>query len=86
MYLNNDFSKIVPSKINEYLNKGYKIKVTVQEIDYRDTSFSKAAHRLAFAELQEIVRYQEKGQCPFQLPEGIGKNEKLFWEQNYKCQ
>lgn len=84
MYLNNDFSKKVPRKIKEYLNKGYKIKVTIQEIDYRDTSFSKAAHRLALAELQEIVKYQEMGQCQFQMPEGAGTYEEIFWEENYK--
>ena len=84
MYLNNDFSKLVPSKINEYLNKGYKIKVEIHEINYRDISFSKAAHRLALAELQEIVRYQEIGECQFQKPEGVGRYEELFWENNYK--
>lgn len=33
MYLNEDFSKLVPQKIREYHDKRYKIKVTVQEID-----------------------------------------------------
>ena len=61
MYLNNDYSKLVPSKINEYLNDGYKIQVEIDEIDYSDTSFSRAAHRLALAELQQIVGYQKNG-------------------------
>lgn len=84
MYLNNDFSKIVPLKINEYLNKGYKIKVDILKIDYYDTSFSRAAHRLALAELKEIVKYQKQGQCEFQTPEGVGTYEEKFWEENYK--
>lgn len=84
MYLNNDFSKLVPSKIKEYLNEGYKIKVEIIKVDYCDTSFSKAAHKLALCELQEIVKYQEKGQCLFQTPEGVGTNEEKFWEENYK--
>lgn len=83
MYLNNDFSKLVPLKINEYLNEGYKIKVKILEVDYNDTSFSKAAHRLALAELQEIVKYQEIGQCEFQTPEGAGTYEEKYWEENY---
>lgn len=66
MYLKKKFTKLVPKKINEYLRKGYKIKVVIDEINYRDTSFSKAAHRIALAELQEIVKYQEMGQCQFQ--------------------
>lgn len=74
----------VPSKIDEYINKGYKIKLEIKEIDYKDTSFSRAAHRLAFAELQEIVAYQTIGQCLDQLPEGVGKNEENFWNNNYK--
>lgn len=88
IYLNYDSSKIkkykVPSKIKEYLDEGYDIKVEIIEVDYYDTSFSKAAHRLALVELQEIVKYQEKGQCKFQTPEGVGKSEKNFWTKNYK--
>lgn len=84
MYLNNNISKTVPSKIKEYLKDGYDIKVKIIEVDYFDSSFSKAAHRLALAELQEIVKYQEKGQCQFQVPEGVGTNEEKFWMGNYK--
>lgn len=85
MYLNKDFSKLVPQKIKEYLNNRYKIEVRIlDEIDYHDTSFSKAAHRLAFAELQRIVEYQKMGQCEFQMPEGSGIYERKYWEKNYK--
>jgi len=84
MFLNNDYSKLVPSKIAEYLNDDYTIQVEIEEIDYSDTSFSKAAHRLALAELQQIVHYQSIGQCEFQTPEGAGTYEEKFWEENYK--
>lgn len=84
MYLNKDFSRLVPFKINEYINNDYRIKVEILKIDYRDSSFSKATHRLALAELKEIVEYQNKGQCQFQLPEGVGTYEEKFWEKNYK--
>lgn len=84
MFLNNDYSKLVPSKIAEYLNDDYTIQVEIEEIDYRDTSFSKAAHRLALAELQQIVHYQNIGQCEFQTPEGAGTYEEKFWKENYK--
>lgn len=86
MYLNNDFTNLVPLKIKEYLNEGCKIRVIINEIDYRDVSFTNAAHRLALAELQEIVKYQEKGQCQFQVPEGIGTYEEQYWEENYKVE
>ena len=84
MFLNGDYSKLVPSKIAEYLHDGYTIQVEIEEIDYRDTSFSKAAHRLALAELQQIVHYQNMGQCEFQTPEGAGTYEEKFWEENFK--
>lgn len=85
MYLNNDFSKLVPQKIKEYLDNRYKIEVRILDIiDYHDTSFSQAAHRLALAELQRIVEYQRKGQCEFQVPEGSGKYERNYWEKYYK--
>lgn len=85
LYLKNDYSKLVPQKINEYLNDKYKIEVRIlDKIDYHDTSFSKAAHRLALAELQRIVQYQEQGQCEFQVPEGSGTYERKYWEKHYK--
>ena len=84
MFLNGDYSKIVPLKIKEYLDEGKKIRVEICEISYYDTSFSRAAHRLALAELQEIVKYQKMGQCPFQVPEGAGTYEEQFWAKNYK--
>lgn len=84
MYLKNNFSKLVPYKINEYLKNGYKIEIEIIKVDYNDTLFTRAAHRLALLELQEIVKYQEKEQCLFQVPEGIGTNEEKFWEKNYK--
>jgi hypothetical protein len=84
MYINNNFSKTVPLKIKEYRDDGYDIEVKILEVDYYDNSFSKAAHRLALVELQEIVKYQEMGQCQFQVPEGVGKNEEKFWTENYK--
>jgi len=81
-YLNNNNSKLVTQKIKEYLENNYEIKVKIlDKIDYHDSSFSKAAHRLALAELQKIVQYQEQGQCEFQFPEGCGKNEENFGKQ-----
>ena len=85
LYLKKRCSKLVPKKINEYRNNKYEIEVRILDrIDYHDTSFSKAAHRLALAELQRIVLYQEQGQCEFQMLEGSGTYEKKYWEENYK--
>lgn len=83
-YLYEYFCKLVPGKIKQYLDLGYDIEVEIlDEIDYEDTSFSKAAHRLALAEIQQIAKYQELGQCLEQLPEGVGPNQKEYWERNY---
>lgn len=85
MYLNNNYSKLVPQKIKEYIDKSWKVEVRIlDEIDYHDISFSKAAHRLSLAELQRIVQYQELNQCEHQVPEGFGPNGINYWEKNYK--
>lgn len=84
-YLYEYFGKLVPEKIKHFLNLGYDIEVKIlEEIDYEDTSFSRAAHRLALAEIQQIVKYQEQEPCLEQLPEGVGPKEKEFWEENYR--
>lgn len=86
-YLKGKFSKLVPGNIKKYLDLGYDIEVEIlDDFDdkYKDTEFSRAAHRLALAEIQQIVKYQELGQCLEQLPEGVGKYEKKYWERRYK--
>ena len=75
----------VQNKIKKYIDEGYMIKVEIlKEIDYKDTCFSRAAHRLALAELEKIVEFQEKGECLDQLPEGTTAYQKRYWENNYK--
>lgn len=86
MYLNNNLSRLVPRIINKYIKAGYKIEIKITPVDYSDTSFSRAAHRLALAEISEIVKYQKKGQCLEQMPEGVGENEEKFWNKNYKIE
>lgn len=84
MYLKENYSKLVPLEMKKYLQNGYEIEVEVEEINYKDTCFSRAAHRLALADIQEIVKYQEMGQCLLQTPEGVGEYEEKFWEKNCK--
>ena len=84
MYLKEDYSKLVPLEIKKSLENGYIVEVEIKEIEYKDTHFSRAAHRLALCELQEIVKYQEIGQCLLQLPEGVGKKEEQFWERTIR--
>ena len=86
MYLNNNLSKLVPCIIDKYIKDGYKIEIEIIKVEYKDTSFSRAAHRLALAEISEIVKYQKEGQCLEQMPEGVGMNEEKFWEENYKIE
>jgi len=75
---------LVPSEIKYYLGQNYEILVEIEEVDYFDTDFSRASHRLSLAEITEIVKYQSMGQCLKQLPEAIGKDERKYWENNYK--
>ena len=83
MYLKNNLTKLVPQLIKQYISNNYEIEVEIIEVDYRDTHFSRAAHRLASVEISEIVKYQEAGQCLYQLPDGIGDREERFWTENY---
>ena len=84
MYLQQNMTKYVPRKIGEYIERGYRIEVRIlEQIDYHDTSFSRATHRLALAELQKIVEYQEKGQCLGQRPEEAGRYIENYWEKHY---
>ena len=76
--------KLVPSEVKYYLGQNYEILVEIEEVDYFDTDFSRASHRLSLAEITGIVKYQSMGQCLKQLPEGIGKGEREYWENNYK--
>ena len=76
--------KLVPSEIKYYLGQNYEVLVEIEEVDYFDTDFSRAPHRLSLAEITEIVKYQSMGQCLMQLPEGIGKGEREYWENKYK--
>ncbi len=84
-YLHEDYSRLVPKLIKEYIENGYEIEVRIlKEVNYKDECFSRAAHRLAFEELYYITKYQKKGQCLMQKPEGVGKNEEAYWNKNYK--
>ena len=84
-YLNGNYKNIVPEKMYDLQEKGYKIEVKIlQEVDYKSEKFTIAEHRLALAELQEIVKYQEKGQCLEQLLEGVGDKERKYWETAFK--
>ena len=79
-----DSDKLVPSEIKNYLNEKYKIVVEIIKVNYYDTEFTRASHRLALVELAEIVKYQSQGQCLKQLPEGVSDNEFKYCENNYK--
>ena len=79
-----DSDKLVPSEIKNYLNEKYKIVVEIIKVNYYDTEFTRASHRLALVELAEIVKYQSQGQCLKQVPEGVSDNEFKYWENNYK--
>lgn len=86
-FLNGRYDNLVAQKVKEYLDLGYNIEVRLLdnlEDRYRDTNFSRAAHYLALAEIQQIVKYQELEQCLDQLPEGASAYQKKYWETQYK--
>lgn len=78
MYLNNNLSKLVPRIINKYIKAGYKIEIKITPVDYTDTSFSRAAHRLALAEISEIVKYQKRDSVWNKCLKVLGRMKKNF--------
>ena len=85
LFFKERYEKLVPGQIKSYKDKGYQIKVEILErVDYRDTEFSRAAHKLALAEMTWIVKYQQEGQCLDQYPECTGENARRYWEKYYK--
>ncbi len=84
-YLHEDYTRLVPRLMKEYIDDGFSIEVRIlEEVDYKDEYFSRAAHRLAFEELKFITQYQKKGECLDQKPEGTGEKEEAYWKANYK--
>lgn len=83
-YLNDNCKKLVPKLIDKYIKLKYEIEIKIIKVDYTDTSFSRAAHRLAYTEINEIIKHQKCGECLQQLPEGVSDKEKKYWEKNYK--
>lgn len=76
----------VHKKIEKYLNDGYEIEIRIlQKIDYIGDSFEKDANRLALAELQELVNYQDMDGCQKQLSEAVKeKYERIEWESTHQ--
>lgn len=75
---------LVVQLMDLFVMKNYKIRCRCLElVDYYDTSFSRAAHRLAFAELYWITKYQNMGECLSQMPEGVGSKEENYWKRKY---
>ena len=78
-------SDVVIRNIVKYREKRYRIVARcLEKVDYHDTCFSRAAHRLAYAEYKWIVFYQKQDECLDQLPEAVGKAEEKFWTENFK--
>jgi len=70
--------------INYYRNKKGKVELRLLEkVNMEEELYERAAHKLAFAEYSLIEKYQRKGQCLHQLPEGAESSRK-YWENNLK--
>lgn len=44
MYLNNNFSKLVPFIIDKYINQGYIIQIEIMPVEYLTMSFFQERH------------------------------------------
>lgn len=82
MYNRGECVKLVPSLINNNINNGIEIKV-LKEVKYEGNNYSRDLHKLAFEEYKLIDKYQELGQCLYQIPEGNQISEKN-WSRLYK--
>ncbi len=63
----------------ENSEKILKIEV-LKEVKYKLDDYNRDAQRLAYQEYYFIEEYQKKGECLYQLPEGVNKKEKIAWE------
>lgn len=68
----------VHKNIDMFRKAGYDIKVKVlKTVPYvHSEPFAVNANRLCLAELEELVRYQKKGECPEELSENVKTSEK----------
>ena len=80
-YLRGVRNTYVLQDVEKYLTSGFSIEIKVlQEVKFIGDSFEKDANRLALAELQELVYYQNKGECDNQLSEAVKeKYERKTW-------
>ena len=70
--------------IDRILEAGHRIEVRCLEpVDYHDEYFGRAASRLAFAHLYWLRKYQEKGMCLNQWPDGVDSDEEHYWNCTY---
>lgn len=77
----------VQKRMENYLDNNYSIEVRVlKRVDYVGDSFIQDANRLALAELEEIVKQQNKGLCitKDQLSESIKPSEENAWNEQFK--
>ena len=68
-------------KLKEAFDSGKSINVKVlKTVDYKYENYNRDLHHLAFIEYFYIEKYQRKGQCLYQYPEGsFDKKEKELW-------
>ncbi|MBE7047741.1 MAG: hypothetical protein E7396_10100 [Ruminococcaceae bacterium] len=71
--------------IERYLSQKYIIEIRIlKKVKYVGDAFEKDANRLAFAELKELIKYQNMGFCLEQLSEAVKeKYERIEWESKY---
>lgn len=83
-YLRGVRSTDVQKHMEEYLKEDYEVEVRIlRRIDYIGDGFIQDANRLALAELEEIVKMQNKGYCitDDQISESVKRrSEKQAWE------
>lgn len=82
--IKNKSETLIIDEIEKYRDNKFKIELRLlEEINMHEERYERAAQKLAFAEYLWIEKYQQKGQCMNQLPEGADRSRK-YWENNIK--
>lgn len=84
MFNSGQYENLVPKMVYENIKKGYHIIIKVLKVvEFKGDNYYRDMQRLAYAEMELIEKYQQAGQCLWQLPEGTWISEEK-WNKRYK--
>lgn len=86
MYNNNKDGSLISNLINEAKERNHIIQIDlIKKVKYQGDNYYRDMHRLVYEEYKSIERYQEKGECLYQLPEGKWMSKEK-WDKEVKKQ